>query len=138
MSNIERTPRLNELVKRALSIVLQTEYTHSELGWVTISRVAVSKDMQHARVFFTTLGGENEEEKALNFLKAHQPKIRFSLGKAVHLRYTPQLIFEIDKELKKALKLEVIIDKASELTDKHDFENSDLENSDLENSDLES
>ena len=122
MSNIDRTPRLNELVKRALSKVIQTEYSHSELGWVTISRIAVSKDMQHARVFFTTLGEETEEKKALNFLKTHQPKLRFFLGKAVHLRYTPKLIFEVDNELKKALKLEEIIDKASELTDKHDYD----------------
>ncbi len=120
MSNIDRTPRLNELVKRALSNIIQTEYTHSDLGWVTISRVVVSKDMQHARVFFTTLGEENEEKKALAFLKQHQPKIRFSLGKSVHLRYTPELIFEIDFDLKKALKLEGIIDKAAELTDKHE------------------
>ncbi len=68
MSNIDRTPRLNELVKRALSNIIQTEYTHSDLGWVTISRVVVSKDMQHARVFFTTLGGETEEKTALKFL----------------------------------------------------------------------
>ena len=68
MSNIDRTPRLNELVKRALSKIIQTEYTHSEIGWVTVSRIAVSKDMQHARVFFTTLGGETEEKKALKFL----------------------------------------------------------------------
>jgi len=122
MSNIDRTPRLNELVKRALSKIIQTEYTLSDLGWVTISRIAVSKDMQHARVFFTTLGEETEEKKALKFLKAHQPKIRFFLGKAVHLRYTPQLIFEVDYELKKALKLEKIIDKASKLTDKHDHD----------------
>jgi len=120
MSNIDRTPRLNELVKRALSNIIQTEYTHSELGWATISRVVVSKDMQHARVFFTTLGGESEGNKALVFLKKHQSKIRFSLGKSVHLRYTPELIFEIDFELKKALKLESIIDKASELTAKHE------------------
>ena len=122
MSNIDRTPRLNELVKRALSKIIQTEYSHSELGWVTISRVAVSKDMQHARIFFTTLGEEPEEKKALDFLKTHQPKLRFLLGKAVHLRYTPKLIFEVDYELKKALKLEKIIDKAAELTDKHDHD----------------
>ncbi len=122
MSNIDRTPRLNELVKRALSKIIQTEYTHSEIGWVTISRVAVSKDMQHARIFFTTLGGENEEKKALDFMKSHQPKIRFHLGKTVHLRYTPKLIFEVDNELKKALKLDEIIDKASELTDKHNHD----------------
>ena len=122
MSNIERTPRLNELVKRALSRIIQTEFAHSGLGWATISRVAVSKDMQHARVFFTARGGEEEEKKSLTFLKDNQPKIRFFLGKTVHLRYTPKLIFEIDSELKKALKLDSIIDKASELTDKHDYD----------------
>ncbi len=121
MSNIDRSARLDELVKRALSNVIQKEYSRSDVGWVTISRVVVSKDMQHARVFFTTLGGETEEKTALKFLCHNQPHIRFLLAKSVHLRYTPELIFEIDKELKKALKLDKIIDEATHSTEQHEI-----------------
>ena len=106
---VERITRLNELVKRALSKIIQKEFLPSKVGLITLSRVVVSKDIQHARVFFTVLGAD--ESKALYLLRARQPHIRYLLAKAVKLRFTPELIFEIDNELKKALKVDVLIDE---------------------------
>jgi ribosome-binding factor A len=107
----KRVDRLNELIKRALCDVLRDEYQHSQLGWVTISRVVVSKDMQHARVFFTALGGADEEQRALQRLRHDQPRLRFRLAHSIHLRYTPELIFEVDDELKRALAVEELIER---------------------------
>jgi ribosome-binding factor A len=108
---VNRVTRLNELVKRALSLILEREFTHADLGWVTISRVVVSKDLQHARVFFTVLGDENKERHALERLQQAQGFIRAQLAHAVRLRYTPGLIFTLDQELKQAMHVEAILDK---------------------------
>ena len=110
MSPVARTVRLNELVKRALCVIIEREFTHKDLGWVTVSRVVVSKDIQHARVFFTVLGNERDESRALGGLRHAQPFIRSKLAAAVHLRYTPALIFEIDHELKEALRIDSLIE----------------------------
>ncbi len=107
---VKRTARLNELVKRALSTIIQKEYSTSTIGWVTVSRVVVSKDIQHARVFFTVMGGD--EQSALARLRHAGPHLRHLLAQSVRLRYTPELIFEIDTELKQALKVDAIIDEA--------------------------
>ncbi len=107
---VNRTARLNELVKRALSTIIQKEYSTSAIGWVTVSRVVVSKDIQHARVFFTVMGGD--EQRALARLIHAGPHLRHLLAQSVRLRSTPELIFEIDTELKQALKVDAIIDEA--------------------------
>lgn len=109
MATIPRTDRLNELVKRVLSTTIEREFTHKNLGWVTISRVVVSKDMQHARIFFTVLGDGDDEARALRILRHAQPFIRSKIAHEVRMRYTPELIFEIDNELKDALRIDRLL-----------------------------
>ncbi len=110
MCPVARTVRLNELVKRTLGAIIEREFAHKDLGWVTVSRVVVSKDLQHARVFFTALGDDADEAHALHGLRHAQPFIRSRLAASVHMRYTPELIFEIDHELKEALRVDRLID----------------------------
>jgi len=105
---VERTTRLNELVKRALSQIIQKEFLPEKYGWITLSRVVVSGDIQHARIFFTVMSGD--EQKALMMLRIRQPHIRHLLANSVKLRFTPELIFEIDDDLKQALKVDKLID----------------------------
>lgn len=110
---VPRIVRLNELIKRALSTIIEREFSHQTLGWVTLSRVIVSKDLQHARVFFTVLGDDQAEQHALRTLRHAQAFIRTHLARAVRMRYTPALIFEIDEELKQALRVDHLLDQTS-------------------------
>ncbi len=105
---VERTRRLNELIKRALSKVIQKEFLPERYGLITISRVIVSGDIQHARVFITVMGGN--EVKTLESLRTRQPHVRHRLAQSIKLRFIPELIFEIDEELKQALKVDKLID----------------------------
>ncbi len=95
-----------------VSTILQREYAHTKLGWVTVSRVVVSKDLQHARVFFTVLGTDEDEQRVMNRLQADKAHLRFLLGNTIRLRYTPELIFEVDEELKKAMRIDRLLEEA--------------------------
>ena len=106
---VERTQRLNELIKRSLSKIIQKEFLPERYGLITITRVIVSGDIQHARVFFTVIG--RDENKTLESLRTRQPHIRHCLARSIKLRFIPELIFEIDEELKQALKVDKLIDK---------------------------
>ena len=109
---VERSVRVNELVKRILSTLIQREYSGTKCGWITISRIVVSKDLQHARVFFTVLGSDEDERTAHERLLKDKSHLRFLLGRNIKLRYIPELIFEIDEELKKAMRVDKLIDEA--------------------------
>lgn len=108
---LPRTLRLNELVKRKLSVIIQREYPITQMGLVTLSRVIVSKDLQHARVFFTALGGREKEQRVLKRLRHDQPHLRYLLAHEIRLRYTPELIFAIDEELEEAIRVDSLIEK---------------------------
>ena len=69
----------------------------------------MSRDLQHARVFFTTLGDSDDEARALHVLQHAQPFIRSKLAAAIPSRYTPELIFAIDHELKEALRIDLLL-----------------------------
>jgi ribosome-binding factor A len=61
-------------------------------------------------VFFTALGDADDEARALHGLRHAQPFIRSKLAASVRMRYTPALIFEIDHELKEALRIDSLIE----------------------------
>ena len=116
---VHRSDRLNELIKRSLSVILQRESAREHFGLMTVSRVVVSKDMQHARVFFTALGGAAAEERVLKRLQHQKSHLRYCLAQAIHLRYTPVLIFAIDTELEEALRVDQLIGKLTRETPDH-------------------
>ena len=124
---IDRSVKLNEQLKRVISTIIRDQYSINRLGLITVSRVIVSKDMQHARVFFTVLGDEEKEQKTLKKLTDDQSKLRHLLAQKIQLRFTPELIFEIDVELKNAMHIDSLIDQALE-TDKHLHDDNDVKN----------
>jgi ribosome-binding factor A len=123
---IERSARVNELVKRILSTLIQRKYACTKVGWITISRVVVSKDLQHARVFFTVLGSEEDEKSTHARLVKDKSHLRLLLGRNIRLRYIPALIFEVDEDLKKAMHVDKLIDEARN-TDSPDSQDAEYE-----------
>ena len=108
---VQRTLRLNELLKRALSEILQNAYRDRKVPWMTVSRVDVTKDLRFCKVSFTVLGDEAAEKTALKILKEDTPKLRYALGRKVELRIVPNLQFVIDNDLKEALYVDSLIQK---------------------------
>lgn len=76
---------------------------------ITITKVTVSPDLQHASAYFVTLGGQELEfaEEYLNSIKAH---FRFELGKKITLKYTPTVTFIIDKGLEAQERINALLD----------------------------
>lgn len=75
---------------------------------VTISEVQVSPDLRNATVFFTTLNGEFSQE-TLDILKDMIGFFRHAVGKAVRLRYVPNLYFKVDGSFEYAQKIEKLL-----------------------------
>ncbi|MEX2430439.1 MAG: 30S ribosome-binding factor RbfA [Dehalococcoidia bacterium] len=92
-----RTERINVLLQEEISRILQKELRDPRLGQViTITRVEVSADLQHATVFISALGDDAQERDALAGLKSAAGYLRRELGQRVQLRHTPELKFVLD------------------------------------------
>ena len=64
-----RVNRLEEQIKKEITYVLATKVKNHDLGFVTVTEVALTGDYSQAKVFYTVLGGEKEKERTKNHLR---------------------------------------------------------------------
>lgn len=75
---------------------------------VSVSDVEVTRDMAHAKVFFTALQPERAKE-ALKGLKELAPEIRHELSRAVKMRHTPELHFQYDDSVDRGERIDTLL-----------------------------
>lgn len=112
MPRFKRTDRINEQLRQEVSILVRDEVHDPRVGLVTITAVETSPELDHARVYITTLGSEEEREEALEGLRSAAPFIRHQLGKRLRMRRIPELHFQIDRVLEEASRIEALLREA--------------------------
>ena len=83
-----RIDRLNKEFLRLISGMLQTRIKNSDAGEAILTMVSVSRDLGHAKVFYTLIN-QDEREKVQTALDAAAPVLRAMLGKEMRLRTIP-------------------------------------------------
>jgi ribosome-binding factor A len=99
MNGYRRTARLNELLKRELSRLIQMELKDPRIRTATITGVAASPDLTQATVFVRTLGDDVSAAEAVAGLESASGFLRRNLGKELHLRRIPEFRFVEDRTL---------------------------------------
>jgi len=94
-----RVSRVGEQIKKELSEIIQREIKDPRIGFVTITTVEMSGDLQMAKVYVSVMGSENEKQQTLAALEKAKGYMRSEIGKRIRLRYTPELIFVMDQSL---------------------------------------
>lgn len=112
-ANFSRTDRIAEMILRHLSTIIQQEITDPRLpNFVTISAVKVSKDLGHARVYFTAL--HDNSEQTAEILNTASGYLRSFLAKAITTYKVPQLYFVYDNSVEYGRRLSRLIDDVNE------------------------
>ena len=94
--SVKRATRVASLLREVLSEILATQLKDPAVGRVTISRVVVTDDIRHAKVYFSMLGNTGDREKTLAGLRRAAGFIRAEMGKRIELRFAPNLDFIYD------------------------------------------
>ena len=94
-----RPIRVAELIQAEIAELLLRHLKDPRLAMATISRVEVSPDLQHARVYVSRVGNEGEQRAAMEGFLHDTGFIRGQLGKRLKLRYVPQLDFQLDTSI---------------------------------------
>ncbi|HYJ49279.1 MAG TPA: 30S ribosome-binding factor RbfA [Microbacterium sp.] len=89
----ERQARLADRIRVILAERLERGLRDPRLGFVTITDVKVTGDLQHASVFFTVLGDADERAASAEALKSATGMLRSEVGKQLNVRLTPSLEF---------------------------------------------
>lgn len=106
---MSRTIRLAEQIRQEVSNILGREVRDPGVGFLTLTRVTVSPDLQQARVYYTTLGDPSARIKTARALDRAQPFIRRALGERLHLRRVPELGFLFDESVGHQARVEELL-----------------------------
>ena len=104
-----RTERVADLIRQELGELLEREVKDPRVGFVTVTNVTVTRDLRTARVGVTILGDASQQRKSLEGLAAAQGFLRRELAGRLGLRYTPALLFELDRSLESEQRVEELL-----------------------------
>ncbi|MBU0683688.1 MAG: 30S ribosome-binding factor RbfA [Candidatus Omnitrophica bacterium] len=91
-----RMNKVSETIKRHVSFILQEEISDPRIGYVTVTRVEVSKDLRLAKVFYVTLDEMADKHEVLKGLKSAADFVRGELAKRMSIKFIPKLSFRED------------------------------------------
>ena len=103
-----RTDRVNELLREIIAEQL-TKEDDGDLAFVTITAVDVDREFEKARVYYTTVDGDDENETVVAALGEFRPKARRAVGQQARIRRTPDLEFLPDDVQRRAERIETIL-----------------------------
>ena len=106
-----RIDRVADLIQRDLATIIQRELHDPRAGMVTISRVKISKDLAHAKIFVTVLP-DQAAQASLETLNKAAGFLRGLLAKRIKIYKIPALFFIYDDDSLKASRLAKLIDDA--------------------------
>lgn len=101
--------RVDEEFKKEISMIIDQELKNPNItGMISVTKVKVSKDLHFARVYVSLLNSKSKKN-TLEGLKNSSGFIRSELAKRINLRYTPELVFELDESLEYGDRIENIL-----------------------------
>jgi ribosome-binding factor A len=104
-----RPDRVADQIRSELGLLLAREVHDPGLGFVTITRVHMSRDLQQARVFYTALGDEKSRRESDRALHRAVPFLRRQIGARLRLKRVPELQIVYDESIAGQDRIEQLI-----------------------------
>ncbi len=109
MPNPHRQEKLGELIAVELSQLLRTRVKDPRVGFASITRVEVSGDLRHAKVYVSVMGTPEEQVATMQALKHASGFLRHEVAERITLRYMPELIFKLDTSIEEGSRILALI-----------------------------
>lgn len=106
-----RASRVAEQIRRELAELIRLEVKDPRVGLISLTDVELTPDYAHAKVFFTSLRGEEGLEEILTGLRRASGFLRRELGRRVRIHTTPELHFAYDSSVENGSRMSALIDR---------------------------
>jgi len=97
MVDVARARRLAERIKVLVAEALERAVKDPDLGFVTITDVKVTPDLQHASIFYTVFGSPEDKARSSEIIEKNRGRIRGEVGRNLSIRLTPTVEFIMDE-----------------------------------------
>src|SRR5690348_6614690 len=105
----QRASRVGDQIQAELASLLTREVHDPGIGFLTITSVKVSPDLQQARVYYTTIGDDKARRESARALDRATPFLRRQIGQRLRLKRVPELTFFYDESIEKGDRVERIL-----------------------------
>ncbi|MFJ8261492.1 30S ribosome-binding factor RbfA [Rummeliibacillus sp. NPDC094406] len=104
-----RSNRVAEQMKKELADIIGRKLKDPRVGFVTVTDVDVTGDLQQATVYITSLGSERERQDTMKGLEKAKGFIRSEISKRIRLRITPEISFEFDSSVEYGNRIDTLL-----------------------------
>lgn len=106
-----RSQRVVEQIRRELAELIRMEVKDPRVGFITLTDVEITPDYAHAKVFFTSMTGEESVPEILQGLRRASGFLRRELGRRIRIHTIPELHFQYDRSVEEGSRLSQLIDR---------------------------
>ena len=113
MPNNYRLAKVSSLFKKEITLILQNDLENDLIrdNFVNISKIDLSGDLQHCKIYITSTAKETIRKEIVANLNTVKSSIRHNLGKRIEMRRVPEIIFKEDVVLDKGLSVLKLLDE---------------------------
>lgn len=110
----QRSDRVAALIREVVSDLIMTRLKDPRIGFASVVRVSVNRDLSQAKVYISVLGTEEEKEKTMEGLKSAQGLIRSEVSKALGIRHAPEIEFILDDSIEYSMHISKLLSEIEE------------------------
>jgi len=128
MPNNYRLAKVSSLLKKEITLILQNDLENDLIRdhFVNISKIDLSGDLQHCKIYITSTAQEKVRKEIVSNLNTAKSSIRHSLGKRIEMRRVPEIIiFKDDVVLDKGLSVLKLLNGLKNQNRNHNVEEKD-------------
>jgi ribosome-binding factor A len=104
-----RDKRVADAIKEMVANIVVNELSDPKIGFVTVTRCSITRDLKLATVYFSIMGKEAAQKESLAHIEHARGYIRHRLGQELKLRYLPELRFALDEVLAQEMRISELI-----------------------------
>ncbi len=110
----DRSARVAEMIREEVSLILQNRVKDPGMRLVTVTEVSLTPDLKSARIHYSVLGGDEERLSVRDALRRSKGFIRSELGKALRMRFCPEVAFLFDNSFDRGARIDRLLKDISE------------------------
>ncbi|MGD0221935.1 MAG: 30S ribosome-binding factor RbfA [Terriglobia bacterium] len=109
-----RTDRLGHQIRVELADLISRQVKDPRVGFATVTRVELTADLHHARVYVSVLGSADEQQSSIEGLSSAAGFLRHEIGHRLALRRVPELTFILDPGAEAGERIEMLLQQIHE------------------------
>lgn len=108
---MSRYERVCGALKREVGRIIHDELRDPRMGFATVTRVEMSKDLRFTKIYYSVLGNPEEKKKTADALESANGFIRRILAESLNLKFAPEIVFKEDNSCEYSIRIQEELEK---------------------------